>query len=242
MKLSVIIPMYNEQQFIKKLILEINSILLRENIDFEIIVIDDFSTDQSVSIVEKIALDSLLLIKLESNKGKGNAVRCGIKLASGDLLLIQDADHEYNPNDIPRLYVTAMENFNSCVYGSRTLGAKKFLKGFHKFLFYWPNQSLGAWIFNILICIYFYTLKRIWISDLTTGYKLYSKSLFNDWLPETSGFETDHEITLRILNSGGKIIEVPIRYSPRSKDEGKKIRFTDGVIAFRTIFKFRKDI
>ena len=242
MKLSVIIPMYNEQQFIKKLILEINSILLHEKIDFEIIVIDDFSTDQSVSIVEKIELDSLLLVKLESNKGKGNAVRSGIKLASGDLLLIQDADHEYNPNDIPRLYVTAMKNFNSCVYGSRTLGAKKFLKGFHKFFFHWPNQSLGAWIFNILICIYFYALKRIWISDLMTGYKLYSKSLFYNWLPETSGFETDHEITLRILNSGGKIIEVPIRYSPRSKDEGKKIRFTDGIIAFRTIFKFRKDI
>ena len=234
--------MYNEQQFIEKLILEINSILLREKIDFEIIVIDDFSTDESVSIVEKIALDSLLLVKLESNKGKGNAVRSGIKLASGDLLLIQDADHEYNPNDIPTLYLTAIGNLNSCVYGSRTLGARKYLKGFHSFLFYWPKQSLGAWVFNVLICIYFYALKRIWISDLMTGYKLYNRSLFNNWLPETSGFETDHEITLRILNSGGKIIEVPIRYSPRNKEEGKKIRFTDGVIAFRTIFKFRKTI
>jgi glycosyltransferase involved in cell wall biosynthesis len=239
MKLSVIIPMFNEENTIKRLILNINSVLIPSRINFEIVVIDDGSTDDSIKIVKSIQLSNLKLILLPKNKGKGNAVRTGILESSGDLILIQDADLEYNPSEIPLLYQTLLASNATSIFGSRILGAKKYQAGFGRYFFYWKNQSIGAWLFNILVCIYFYLVKKIWISDLMTGYKLYKKTIFNGWLPKTNGFETDHEITLRILNTGGKIIEVPIHYIPRSKKDGKKIRFRDGIVAFKTIFNYR---
>ena len=239
MKMSIVVPTFNEEKYIENLLMSVNEVLVKNKINFEIIVIDDCSTDDSTKIVDNLTISNLVHIKLPSNKGKGNAVRTGIRQSSGDLILIQDADLEYDPREIPLLYNSLVNSNSLAVYGSRMQGAYAYQKGVKRIFRYWQNQSIGAWIFNVVICVYFYLVKKIWISDLMTGYKIYNKRIFSAWLPQTNGFETDHEITLRILNMGGTIQEVPIHYKPRNRKDGKKIRFQDGLVAIKTIFYFR---
>ena len=239
MEISIVTTTFNSAKTIVEFIQRSVESVQRISKDYEIIVIDDCSTDDSTKIVDNLTISNLVHIKLPSNKGKGNAVRTGIRQSSGDLILIQDADLEYDPREIPLLYNSLVNSNSLAVYGSRMQGAYAYQKGVKRIFRYWQNQSIGAWIFNVVICVYFYLVKKIWISDLMTGYKIYNKRIFSAWLPQTNGFETDHEITLRILNMGGTIQEVPIHYKPRNRKDGKKIRFQDGLVAIKTIFYFR---
>jgi len=237
--LSIIVPAYNEANSIAQLLRKISSLKLEAPVSFEILVVDDASTDGTSELVSPFLNEHVRLYKLEKNSGKGAAVRTGFGLARGRFFLVQDADLEYSPDDIPRLLDIALQNPNATIYGSRQKGAKS-LGGLRGVLKIWPKQAISSWLFNILLSFWVFFIRKVWISDTLTGYKLYPASVFEDWLPKTSGFETDHEITSRILNLNRNIIEVPIAYCPRSRNEGKKIRSIDGYLAIKTFWRFRK--
>jgi glycosyltransferase involved in cell wall biosynthesis len=237
MIVTVIIPVYNEEKTIIKILKKVN--IQKKFFNLQIIVSNDGSNDKTINLLKKHKDLFDLLINSKKNYGKGHAIQVARNRIKGKIILIQDADLEYHPWEIPLLYNSLVNSNSLAVYGSRTLGAYAYQKGVKKIFRYWQNQSIGAWIFNVVICVYFYLVKKIWISDLMTGYKIYNKRIFSLWLPETNGFETDHEITLRILNTGGTILEVPIHYKPRNRKDGKKIRFQDGLVAIKTIFNFR---
>jgi dolichol-phosphate mannosyltransferase len=237
-ELSIIVPAFNEEKFLPQLLKRLIGLEFSEPLSYEIIVIDDASTDRTSEIFSNTSDSRVIYHRLERNSGKGAAVKEGIRLARGRLLVIQDADLEYYPNDIPALVQNALDNPGAIVYGSRVLGAKR-LRGIHGFIRLWPKQSLSSYVFNFLLSFWIFCVKRKWITDSLTGYKIYPEEIFENWTPITNGFEMDHEITLQILNHGRKILENPISYAPRSKLEGKKIRPIDGLIAIKTVWKFR---
>lgn len=238
-KISIIIPAYNEERSLAHLLRELLDQNFGSQIEKEIIVVDDCSTDSTSVIAENFVGSNVKLIRLATNSGKGAAVRKGIESASGEYILIQDADLEYFPSDITNLLKVARENPGTVVYGSRVLGAKN-LNGILGKLRLWPKQSKASWMFNILLSYAFQAIHKTWITDTLTGYKLYPSTLFQDWKPVSNGFEADHEITARIISKRLNILETAIRYKPRSKSEGKKIRAIDGIKAILTIWRYRK--
>lgn len=237
--LSIVIPAFNEEKSLPKLLEKLITLDFGDEVEYEIIVVDDASTDKSQESVQSFLENGIKFHRLPVNSGKGAAVRKGVSLSLGRYIIVQDADLEYFPNDIPKLLRAAIAAPGATVYGSRVLGAQS-LSGFYGVARLWPKQSLPSWLFNILLTFWLFMIKKVWITDTLTGYKLYPREIFQEWSPTTNGFETDHEITSKILNDKRKIIEVPIDYSPRSKLEGKKIRAIDGYIALRTFWTFRK--
>lgn len=237
--LSIVIPAFNEEKSISKLLETILEVMENSSLNYQIVVVDDASTDETAEIVEKYVSEKLLLNRLPRNMGKGAAVQKAIEFSTGKLIIVQDADLEYFPRDIPILFEAAKSSPGATIFGSRFLGAKK-LRGIRGYLRLWPKQSVASWIFNFVLTGWIFIVRRVWITDSLTGYKLYPSDLFKKWKPSTSGFETDHEITSQILNQNLKILELPIDYAPRSKQEGKKIRARDGLVALRTIWIYRK--
>jgi dolichol-phosphate mannosyltransferase len=232
---SIVIPAYNEEAFIGTLLDRVMSVDT-ESLGFskEIIVVDDGSKDGTSTLVRRFP--SVRLIQQE-NQGKGRAVQRGIREAAGDYVLVQDADLEYDPADyIPMLATVAREG--GSVYGSRTLGQIRecgwtWTPGRH------PKQSFGPWMANVLLTGWTFLLYGKWITDMLTGYKIYPRDLFSRVEIVTRGFETDHEITAKLIQLHIRIREVPISFSPRSVEEGKKIRARDGLIAVWTLLRFR---
>lgn len=238
-KLTIVIPAFNEERSLGALLERILKVEFDSKVKLEILLIDDASTDTTPEIAIQFADAGVLYVRQSSNSGKGAAVRRGIELATGNYLLVQDADLEYFPEDIPDLIKAGLENVGAVVYGSRQIGASNLL-GLRRILRIWPGQSILSYIFNFILSMWLFALRGEWITDTLTGYKLYPRTIFQDWLPETKGFETDHEITSHILNLGVPIVEVGINYSPRSVEEGKKIRARDGIIAILTFWRYRK--
>jgi dolichol-phosphate mannosyltransferase len=238
-ELSIIVPAFNEENSLAPLLEQLLALHFPGSINYEIIVIDDASTDRTPNVIDGFIRFGIKAIRMEKNSGKGAAVSVGISKASGKFCIVQDADLEYDPSEIPQMLEIAHKFAGFAVYGSRVLGAKQ-RKGFFGAISYWPGQALSSWAFNIVLSVWVYLLRRIWITDTLTGYKLYPMEIFHNWSTSTKGFETDHEITSQILNSNRRIIEVPVSYTPRTKKEGKKIKAVDGLIAFRTFWIFRK--
>ncbi len=238
-ELSVVIPAFNEEKSIAKLLDTILEVMDYNSLRYQIVVVDDCSTDKTAQVVERFVSEKLILLRLPANMGKGAAVQKAIEVSSGQFIIVQDADLEYFPSDIPVLFEAAKKSPGTTIFGSRFLGAKQ-LGGLRGFLRLWPKQSTASWLFNFMLTGWIFIVRRVWITDSLTGYKLYPSDLFKSWKPITCGFETDHEITSRILNQEHGILELPIDYAPRSKQEGKKIRARDGVIALRTIWVYRK--
>lgn len=235
-KLSIVIPAYNEAQFIDQLIERVKAVPVdRLGFEREIILVDDGSQDGTF---EKAARhEGVKAIRMEKNGGKGKAVQRGISEATGDFVLVQDADLEYDPND----YLTMLECVGGAklaVYGSRTLGARRFAGG-GTFPGQWKGQGLGPWAAGVLLSLFTLLCYGKWISDTLTAYKIYPMEALRPMRVKTCGFETDHEITAKLIRSGVSIREVPIRYRPRSKGEGKKIKASDGFIAVATLIRFR---
>jgi glycosyltransferase involved in cell wall biosynthesis len=234
-RLSIVIPAYNEEAFIATL-LETILAVDTESLGFEkeIIVVNDGSKDGTADCVRRFP--SVTLID-QKNQGKGAAVQRGIREATGDLVLVQDADLEYAPAD----YLPMLDRFRAgaaCVYGSRTLGQFKqqgwtVTPGRH------PEQSLGPWLAGWILSAITAVLYGVWITDTLTAYKLYPRSVFAWMKIKTHGFETDHEITAKLIRAGIRIQEVPISYRPRSVEEGKKIKASDGFKAVWTLLRFR---
>lgn len=234
-RLSIIIPVYNEEKFILELVNTIKKTKINNKFQKEIIVVNDGSTDNTKKIISKIK--NIKIIN-QKNLGKGRAVQNGIKIASGNLILIQDGDLEYNPKDYDKMLLPFLFKKKITVFGSRVLMNKiknknKFFAGKH------PKQNYGPFFMNVILQNLFKILYKQNITDLLTGYKIYEKDVINKLNIETNGFETDHEITAKLVRHGYSIVEVPINYNPRTKADGKKINFLDGLKAIYTIVKYR---
>jgi dolichol-phosphate mannosyltransferase len=225
--LSVVIPAYNEERFIGTLLTQVQAVRLDAlGVATEIIVVDDCSTDRTSEIVR--VMDGVRLFRLPANSGKGAAVREGIAQATGDFLIIQDADLEYDPQDYVPMMRAILDRRADVVYGSRYLG-----KGRH------AGQSLAAYLGGRSLSLVMLATTGKYLTDTVTALKLFPRTLLPALSLETSGFETDHEITAKVLARGLRIVEVPVTYKPRSKEEGKKIGLRDWFIGARTFWRYR---
>ncbi len=225
--LSIVIPAYNEERFIGTLLERIAAVdLSRLGVAKEIIVVDDGSRDRTVEIAS--AVPGVRVHRMAVNGGKGSAVRAGIALATGEFLIIQDADLEYDPNDYVPMLEALVADRGDVVYGSRYLG-----RGRH------ANQSLAAYLGGRSLSLVALLFTGRYLTDTVTAYKLFRRRDIAGITLQTSGFELDHEITARLVARGLRIVEVPIRYQPRSREEGKKIGAADWFTAIRTFARFR---
>ena len=225
MKLSIIIPCYNEESTIKKIIEKIN---LQTDINKEIIVVDDYSTDETRSIIEKDLNNKIDKLVLNSkNQGKGYSIRQGVEVASGDIILIQDADLEYDPLDYKKLIKPINDGLADVVFGSRFLGL-----GERRVLYFW--HTIG----NKFLTLFSNMLSNLNLTDMEVCYKAFrSEELKNLELKENRfGFEP--EVTAKIAKKNLRIYEVGISYFGRKYSDGKKITWKDGFSAIRCIIKY----
>lgn len=234
MKLSIIVPAFNEEKTIGEMLSKLINLELAP-IEKEIVVVNDGSGDTTREIIERIKKNSphIVFINHSKNKGKGAAVRTGFSAATGDILIIQDADLEYNPNDIPKIIKPIVEKKARVVYGTR-LKIKPVLFGKNKtplLLHFFGNKFLS------LTTTVLYGYK---ITDMETCYKAFEKSVIKGMRLKSRSFNFEPEITAKILKKGVRILEIPIKTKPRGFDEGKKLRtFHDGGIALWTLVKYR---
>lgn len=231
-KLSIIIPLYNEEKTITKLLRRVIEAKLPVSIRKEIIIIDDGSTDNSKSIVQDLKLKGIKKIFHERNIGKGAAVRTGIESATGDLIIIQDADLEYNPEDYKKLLEPILQGRTKIVYGTRLANYPLKFWGENKTVL--PTHLIANRFLTGLVNFLFHSN----LTDMETCYKLFSREVLNKVDLESNGFEIEPEITIKALKLGYNIVEVPISTTPRGYKEGKKIGFCDGIKAVWTIFKY----
>lgn len=235
--LSIVIPAYNEEAFIGELLQRIVAVDT-ESLGFEkeIVVVDDGSKDRTGEIAR--TYPGVRVFTQVPNQGKGRAVQRGIAESSGDYVLVQDADLEYDPNDYRRL-LGALKRGADSVYGSRVLGQRAKQTGFTLFPGRHPEQRFGPWLAGQLLTLWTFLLYGRWITDTLTAYKLYPAKAVKSMRVRTHGFETDHEITAKLVRRGCRIVEEPIAYFPRSLEAGKKIKARDGFIAVWTLLKYR---
>jgi glycosyltransferase involved in cell wall biosynthesis len=237
MLLSIVIPAYNEAESIGALLKRIAAVPTETlGFDKEIIVVDDGSRDRTGEIARGFA--GVRVFTQVPNQGKGRAVQRGIRESTGDYVLVQDADLEYDPNDYLAL-LRALGPHADSIYGSRYLGQRRKQRGFTFFPGRHPEQRFGPWVAGQLLSLWTWMLYRRWITDTLTAYKLYPAEAVRNMRVRTSGFETDHEITAKLIRAGYRIVEVPVEYLPRSVAAGKKIKATDGFIALWTLLRFR---
>jgi glycosyltransferase involved in cell wall biosynthesis len=230
-RLSIVIPAYNEERFIGSLLDRIGAVDLTPlNLEKEIIVVDDCSRDATLEVAKQHP--GVIAHRHERNGGKGRAVRTGIEHATGDYLMIQDADLEYDPRDYVPMLEALLAGRGVAVYGSRY--SKGLLASKH------PEQSWSAYVGGRSLSIAAWLCTGRYLTDTVTALKLFPRSLLNELKLETSGFELDHEITSKVLARGKRIFEVPIRYFPRSRQEGKKIGAKDWLKGLQTFWKYRR--
>ena len=227
-KLSIIIPAYNEDKTILKVIARIKKVKIN-NIVKEIIIVDDSSADNTKNILKDLKGKSIKIFFHKKNLGKGAAIRTGLIKSTGDIIIIQDADLEYNPEEYRRLLKPIMEKKSKVVYGSRLAAIRKDIKNMYK-LHYIGN------IFLTLMTNLLYGAK---ITDMETGYKVFRKEVIKKIKLRANRFDFEPEITAKILKKGYKIYEVPINFVGRKFEQGKKITWIDGIKATYYLMKYR---
>jgi glycosyltransferase involved in cell wall biosynthesis len=219
-KLSVIVPVYNEAQTIETVIEGLSNL----DLDKEIIVVDDASNDGSSEKIKKFCLPEFKLLKHDFNRGKGMALRTGIAKAEGEFIVFCDADLEYNVSQIPMMLDFLLKNNLTVVYGSR-------------FINYQPRKNLVHYLGNYFLTWLTNLLFGSKLTDMETAYKMFRADVLKSIKLEGQRFEIEPEITAKILKKSIKITEVPISYDPRTKTEGKKIKYRDGLAALRVLLK-----
>ncbi|HTZ11878.1 MAG TPA: glycosyltransferase family 2 protein [Candidatus Margulisiibacteriota bacterium] len=227
MKISIIIPLYNEAQFIEELIKKVVGAELPYGVGREIIIINDGSKDQSGKILEKYHdFPGIKVFNIQINMGKTAAIRLGIEKSTGDIIVIQDADLEYDPKYYSLLIEPILKNKASVVYGSRFKGKIEGMKLINR---------VANIISNITLALLYGTK----LSDVNTGYKVFKRDALNGLNINSNNFGFETEITAKLLNLGHKIYEVPIKYTARYKEQGKKMSWLKALQMYWGIFKYR---
>jgi glycosyltransferase involved in cell wall biosynthesis len=223
-KLSVIVPVFDERNTVVEIVRRMRAVDLP--VDLEIIVVDDGSTDGTRDVLRQLADSTVRVITHDVNRGKGAAIRSGLAQVTGDLVLVQDADLEYDPEDWPKLLNPILRGKARVVYGSRFTGERR-------------NMLFLHWVGNRFLSLVTNVLYNTTLSDMETCYKLFDRSLLDGITLRAQRFEFEPEVTAKILRRGIRIYEVPISYTGREFDEGKKITWRDGFIALWTLVKYR---
>ena len=222
--LSVVVPVYNERTTVVEILRRMRQVELP--VDLEIVVVDDGSDDGTEKVLGALEDSTVRVVRHTTNRGKGAAIRTGLEHARGDLLLIQDADLEYDPDDWPRLLSPMLKGKAQVVYGSRFTGERRNLLFWH-------------WVGNRFLSLVTNVLYNTTLSDMETCYKLFDRQVLDGITIKSDRFEFEPEITAKVLRRGYHIYEVPISYSGRDFDEGKKITWTDGFSALATLVRYR---
>lgn len=225
MKLSVVIPVYNEEKTLEEIVHKVQEI----KVEKEIIIVDDFSKDRSREIEDELVqkYKNVKVFKQEYNQGKGAALRVGFSKASGDYVIVQDADLEYDPQDYYKLLAIVDNDIAKVVYGSRFLGAER------------KSMTLTHSIGNKVLTLLTNVLYNTSLSDMETCYKLFPRELIQSIKFHSDRFNFEPEITAKILKKGYRIYEVPIKYYGRDWKEGKHISWKDGFSAVWALIKYR---
>ena len=226
MKMSVIMPVYNERQFVRDIIDKVLDVPL-DGMEKELVVVDDCSKDGTRELLKELSLPGVKVVFHEQNRGKGAALRTGFSHATGDVILIQDADLEYNPEDYPVLLGPILDGYADVVYGSRFLG------GPHRVHLFW--HMVGNRVLTLLSNM----MSNLNLTDMETCYKVFKREVLNGMQLRSDRFGFEPEFTLKVARRGWRIYEVPISYHGRDYAEGKKIGWKDGVSAIYTIIKYR---
>jgi len=229
--LSIIIPVYNEEQFIAELYSRVLQVELQTGISKEIIIVDDGSNDGTKNIIKGFDNENTIIMEKERNNGKGACIRLGLAKASGDIIIIQDADLEYNPDEYAKLLSPIINGSADVVYGSRFVGGEA-----HRVLFYW--HSWGNKILTTLSNM----LTNLNLTDMECGYKVFRKEIINQIKLKENRFGFEPEVTAKIGKLAKKnkcrIFEVGISYHGRTYEEGKKINWRDGIQAIYCILRY----
>jgi len=219
-------PVYNEKNTILKILKKVKEAKLPKGIEKEIIIVDDGSQDGTREILNRINDPQIRIFFHSKNQGKGAAIRTGLNYVKGDIILIQDADLEYDPNEYPRLLKPILEGKTSVVYGSRFLGERKAM-------FFWHH--LGNKLLSFITNLLYDSI----LTDMETCYKVFKKEVLEGIKLKANRFDFEPEFTAKILKKKYRIYEVPISYCGREYHEGKKITWRDGITALYTLIKYR---
>jgi glycosyltransferase involved in cell wall biosynthesis len=223
-KLSVIVPVFNERNTVVEILRRMRAVDLP--MDLEVIVIDDGSDDGTRGVLSQLGDSTVKVVSHQENHGKGAAIRTGLSHATGDLVLIQDADLEYDPEDWPKLLAPVLRGLATVVYGSRFTGERR-------------NMLLLHWVGNRTLSLATNLLYNTTLSDMETCYKLFDAEVINAITIRSDRFDFEPEITAKVLRRGVRIYEVPISYAGREFEEGKKITWRDGFAALYALGKYR---
>ena len=222
MKLSILIPIYNERATILEIARRVQAVPFEK----EIIAVDDGSTDGTRELLPQLEQGGMIVLHHDKNQGKGAAIRTALARASGDIIVIQDADLEYDPRDYKQLVEPIIEGRAKVVYGSRFLG---------------PRMAMFFWhmLANKMLTLMTNMLYDAILSDMETGYKAFRADVIKSIPLRSRRFDFEPEITAKVLKRGNRIYEVPISYFGREYSEGKKIGTRDGFVAIWTLLKYR---
>ena len=222
--LSVIVPVFNERNTVAEIVRRMRRVDLP--VDLEIVMVDDASWDGTADILKALEDSTVRVITHPANAGKGAAIRTGLEHVRGDLVLIQDADLEYDPDDWPLLLAPVLKGKAQVVYGSRFTGERR-------------NMLFTHWLGNRFLSLVTNVLYNTTLSDMETCYKLFDRRLLQGITIESNAFDFEPEITAKVLRQGCRIYEVPISYAGREYHEGKKITWKDGFRALYTLARYR---
>ncbi len=226
--LSIIIPVYNERVLLPQLLERVDAISLPGGLTKQVIIVDDGSTDGTRDILRGLIRQrpDYIIHFHEENQGKGGGVRTGLKMATGDIVLVQDADLEYDPRDYPQLLTPILENKADAVFGSRFIGDSR------RVLYFWHSVA------NKVLTLMSNMLSNLNLTDMECCYKVFTREVAQQLTITEPRFGLEPEITAKVAKMGARLYEVPVSYAGRTYEEGKKITWRDGVSALRCILKY----